>query len=117
MTLLTIIIISVLFGCGTYLILQRGFIRILFGFSLYTHASNLFVLAVSKDPVQKVSPIVKEGVESYVDPLPQALILTAIVIGFGVSAYLVVLLYRLYQDNKTIDSIEMFKKKRVKSKS
>lgn len=111
MNVLTAIIVGVLFSCGTYLILQRGFVRVFFGFALYTHAANLFILSMSGPPLQKNSPIVPAGTTDFtqfVDPLPQALILTAIVIGFGVSAYLIVLLYRLFLDNETIDVKEMF---------
>jgi multicomponent Na+:H+ antiporter subunit C len=48
-----------------------------------------------------------------VDPLPQALILTAIVIGFGVIAYLVLLLYRLFLDQKTTNAAELYDEKRT----
>ena len=108
MQVLTAILVGLLFGAGIYLIHQRGFIRILFGFSLITHGANLFVLAMSGEPGTRDSPIITKGVSSYVDPLPQALILTAIVIGFGVTAYMVVLLYRLYTDNQTTDINEMY---------
>jgi multicomponent Na+:H+ antiporter subunit C len=48
-----------------------------------------------------------------VDPLPQALILTAIVIGFGVAAYLVFLLYRLFLDQKTTNAAELYDESRT----
>ena len=108
MNLMTAILIGILSSAGIYLILQKGFVRILFGFSLLNHAGNLAVLAVSGSPVGKSSPIVTLPFLNYVDPLPQALILTAIVIGFGVSAYMVVLMYRLYIDFKTTDVNELF---------
>ncbi|MBU0505421.1 NADH-quinone oxidoreductase subunit K [bacterium] len=108
MQFLSALIVALLFAGGTYLIFQRGFVRILFGFSLITHAANVFILAMSGEPGTKASPIITEGVTQYVDPLPQALILTAIVIGFGVTAYLVVLLYRLYRDTETTDAMEMY---------
>lgn len=111
MTLLSAFIAAVLFACGTYLILHRDFIKILFGFSILTHATNVFVLVISGEPSDKSSPIVSGLAENYVDPLPQALILTAIVIGFGVTAYLVVLLYRLYADNDSTDAEEIYHKK------
>lgn len=110
MQILTAILVGLLFSSGTYLILQRGFIRILFGFSLLTHGTNLFVLAMSGEPGNNRPPIMSAGVTNYVDPLPQALILTAIVIGFGVTAYLVVMLYRLYRDNNTTDVKDLFEK-------
>lgn len=108
MILLTAFLIALLFGSGVFLILQRRFIHILFGFGLLTHAANIFILSMSGYHHKNSSPIVSELTQNYVDPLPQALILTAIVIGFGVSAYLVVLMYRLSVDNNTDDAKEMF---------
>ena len=97
-----------MFSVGTYMIMERGFVRILFGFSLLTHATNLIILAMSGEPLDKTSPIITPLSKMQVDPLPQALILTAIVIGFGVGAYLVVLMYRLYKDNDTTDAKKMY---------
>lgn len=108
MILLTALLIALLFGTGVFLILQRRFIHILFGFGLLTHAANLFILSMSGYAEHQTAPIVSALSKHSVDPLPQALILTAIVIGFGVSAYLVVLMYRLSVDNNTDDAKEMF---------
>lgn len=113
MIYLTAILIGVFFTAGTYLILQKGFVRILFGFSLLNHAANLTVLAVSGNPQNKLAPIVEQPKGIYVDPLPQALILTAIVIGFGVTAYMVVLMYRIYLDNKTTNLRSLFGEKNL----
>ena len=55
-----------------------------------------------------LAPVVLDPSAPMVDPLPQALILTAIVIGFGVAAYLVFLLYRLFLDQKTPNAAELF---------
>lgn len=108
MILETALLVGLLFGAATYLILQRSFVRILFGFVLLTNAANLLILAMSGSPDGKTSPVLLDGVTNAVDPLPQALILTAIVIGFGVTCYLVVLLYRLFLDQKTTDVRELF---------
>lgn len=108
MILETALLVGLLFGAATYLLLQRSFVRILFGFILLTNAANLLVLAMSHEPDGKASPILVDGVARAVDPLPQALILTAIVIGFGVTCYLVTLLYRLFLDQKTTDLAELF---------
>ncbi len=104
----TAILIGLLFGAACYLILQASFVRILFGFILLSNAANIFLLAMSGTPDGKASPIVKEGHGPMVDPLPQALILTAIVIGFGVIAYLVILLYRTFLDQRTANACELF---------
>ena len=94
------VLVAVLAGCGLYLCLSRRFLRILFGFLMLSNAANLVLLAVSGDPTGRKSAVIgPDGVVAgAVDPLPQALILTAIVIGFAVAAYLTVLLYRLYTD-------------------
>jgi multicomponent Na+:H+ antiporter subunit C len=83
---------ATLFGIGTYLVLQRKLSRIIIGIGLLTHGANvLWIIAGSRgDP-----PIVDgEPTGDYSDPLPQALTLTAIVITFGVTAYLLALAYR-----------------------
>ena len=106
----TAILVGVLFGCGTYLVLQRSFVKILFGFVILSNAANLLVLAMSGEPSGRSAPLVRDPPVPMVDPLPQALILTAIVIGFGVTAYLVVLLYRLFLDHQTADAGELYRK-------
>jgi multicomponent Na+:H+ antiporter subunit C len=103
------ILIGALFACATWLILQRSFVRILFGFIILSNAANLLVLAMSGRPDGKDAPVVGEAGGPFVDPLPQALILTAIVIGFGVTAYLVMLLYRMFLDQKTTNVAEMYR--------
>lgn len=97
------VLVGVLAAGGLYLCLSRRFLRLLFGFLLLSNAANLVLLAISGDPTGKGSAtLTGEGaVSTAVDPLPQALILTAIVIGFAVAAYLTVLLYRLYTDRGT----------------
>jgi multicomponent Na+:H+ antiporter subunit C len=103
------VLVGVLGACGIYLCLSRRFLRMLFGFLMLSNAANLVLLAISGDPTGKNSGTVgPDGVAvNTIDPLPQALILTAIVIGFAVAAYLTVLLYRLYTDRggATLDSL------------
>lgn len=108
MVLETAILVGLLFAVATFLILQKSFVRILFGFIILSNAANLFVLSMSGSPDGKDGPIVVSGHGVMVDPLPQALILTAIVIGFGVTAYLVVLLYRIFLDHDTTNIEELF---------
>ncbi len=107
MVLETALLIGLLFAVATFLILQKSFVRILFGFIILSNAANLFVLSMSGSPDDKAGPIVR-GSEAMVDPLPQALVLTAIVIGFGVTAYLVVLLYRIFLDHHTTNVEDLF---------
>jgi len=106
----TALLIGALFAGATWLILQRSFVRILFGFIVLSNAANLLVLAMSGRPDGKGAPVVNgDAPGPLVDPLPQALILTAIVIGFGVTAYLVMLLYRMFLDQKTTNVAEMYR--------
>jgi multicomponent Na+:H+ antiporter subunit C len=104
----TALLVGVLFTCATYLILQKSFVKILFGFVILSNAANLLVLCMSGPPDGKSSPIVLDPEVPMVDPLPQALILTAIVIGFGVTAYMVTLLYRIFLDHHTTNAGELY---------
>lgn len=112
MTLETAVLVGVLFAGATYLILQRSFARILFGFVLLSNGANLLLLSMSGRPDAKAAPIVTDAAPPLVDPLPQALILTAIVIGFGVTAYLVLLLYRLFLDHRTTNAAELYREEK-----
>lgn len=105
----TAVLVGLLFAISTYLILQKSFVRILFGFVALSNAVNLFILTMSGDPLGKRAPIVSEGSGPVVDPLPQALVLTAIVIGFGITVYLIILLYRIFLDAHTTNAETLFK--------
>lgn len=107
MQLDTALLVGILFACATFLILQPSFVRILFGFVILSNAGNLLLLSMSGSPVGRRAPVV-HGPGPLVDPLPQALILTAIVIGFGMTAYLVMMLYRLFLDHRTTNAAELY---------
>lgn len=102
MTTWLAITIGVLFGTGTFLVLRRNALKVIIGLSLISHSANL-LLVTSGGFAGDRPPIIGLGGAVYVDPLPQALVLTAIVIGFGVTAFMLVLLYRLYQRTGTVD--------------
>ena len=104
----TALLVGVLFTVSTYLLLQKSFIRILFGFVIFSNAGNLFILSMSGSPAGKSAPILHAGKAPFVDPLPQALVLTAIVIGFGLTVYLIMLLYRIILDARSIDAEKLF---------
>lgn len=104
METLMIILAGVLVAVGTYLLLSKKIIRIIVGSSVLSHAVHLFLMTMGGLKTGDV-PLVTEGTATYTDGLPQALILTAIVIGFAVNAFLLVLAYRLYQDTN-IDEID-----------
>ena len=88
--------VGVLASTGTWLLLRPRSFQVLIGLSLLSYAVNLFIFSVGSLAVDK-EPIVKAGLaanlDNYSDPLPQSLVLTAIVIGFATTAlFLVVLL-------------------------
>lgn len=108
MPLDTALLVGLLFACAVHLILHSSFTKILFGFVVLSNAANLLILSMSGDPAGKMAPLITAVAGPRVDPLPQALILTAIVIGFGVTAYLVMLLYRLFLDHHTTNAATLY---------
>ncbi|MDN4525472.1 Na(+)/H(+) antiporter subunit C [Fictibacillus fluitans] len=100
MEILMCILGGSLFAAGIYLLLQRQLLRIILGTALVSHGAHLLILTMGKLN-RGAPPVLSEGIEQYTDPLPQALILTSIVISFGVTSFLLVLAYRAYQKNKT----------------
>jgi multicomponent Na+:H+ antiporter subunit C len=102
-SLVLLIVMAVMFACGVFLLLERSMTRVLLGFLLVGNATNLLILIMGG--VAGVAPIVEDGVATgeMSDPLPQALILTAIVITFGVSAFLMALIYRSWRLSKDDD--------------
>lgn len=105
MELLLAITVGVLYAAGFYMMLRRSLVKVILGLALLSHAANLFLFTVGGLTRGK-APLVSEAgpdVAAYADPLPQALILTAIVIGFGVQAFALVLFKRVYQTVGTDD--------------
>ncbi len=104
MELLMSILIGILFTAAVYLILSRNLIRVILGTGLLSHGVHLLVLTMGGLD-GKAPPVIAEGVHAadFADPLPQALILTAIVISFGVTALTLVFAYRLYAVHGTAD--------------
>lgn len=95
-SLVLIIVMGVLFAAGVYAMMERSLTRVLIGFLLIGNAVNLLLLIVMGKP--GLAPFVGDGTsEQMSDPLPQALTLTAIVITFAVSAFLLALIYRSWQ--------------------
>jgi multicomponent Na+:H+ antiporter subunit C len=102
MEYLMILVIGVLFSVATYLVLTRSLLRVILGTVIYSHAAHLLILTMAQLK-RGAPPILNDRTTFYTDPLPQALILTAIVISFGVTAYLLVLAYRAYKKLGTDD--------------
>jgi multicomponent K+:H+ antiporter subunit C len=78
--------IALLTASGVYLLLRGRTFPLVLGLTLLSYAANLFILAMGRLAVG-VPPIVSDGASAYADPLPQALVLTAIVIGLATTAF------------------------------
>jgi len=92
MEALLAIAIGLLTACGIFLMLRPSTFSLVLGLTLLSYAVNLFLFASGRLTMD-APPLIRDGA-SYTDPLPQALVLTAIVIGFGMTAYLVMLALR-----------------------
>ncbi|HEV2295459.1 MAG TPA: sodium:proton antiporter [Tepidisphaeraceae bacterium] len=105
MSLLLAITVGVAFAISMYLLTGRELKGIAMGVFLLGHGANLAIIAVSRSPVGRTPPILGphgliRGTEA--DPLPQALILTAIVIGFAVQAFLLSLLVLTWRRTRSL---------------
>lgn len=109
MEILMAILIGILFMSATYLMLSKSLIRIIVGTGLLSHGAHLLILTMG-GLKRGAAPLLGQNAESYTDPLPQALILTAIVISFGVTALFLVVAYRTYQELGT-DNMELMRGK------
>ena len=97
--LVLVVVIGVLFAGGVYLMLERSLSRVLVGIILISNGANLLMLVVGGAPGG--APIVGITPEPEMsDPLPQAMVLTAIVITLGMSAFLLAMAYRSWQLNE-----------------
>lgn len=109
MEIIMSVAIGFLFMAAVYLMLSKSLIRIIIGTGLLSHGAHLLLLTMGglggNSP-----PVVADGVEisDYADPLPQALILTAIVISFAVTSFFLVLAYRSYQELGT-DNMDLLR--------
>ncbi|WP_435195511.1 sodium:proton antiporter [Natronomonas sp. EA1] len=97
------LVLGTLVGLGTFLILRRDVVRVVWGVSILSQSANVYL--VTMGGLSGAVPIIGHGGAEgpITDPLVQALVLTAIVIGFGTTAFALVLTYRIYQEHGTID--------------
>ena len=96
METIIIFLVGILVSVATYLLLSKNMIRVVLGTAILSHAIHLLLMTMGGLKVGSV-PILGDHVDTYTDALPQALILTAIVISFAVTAFFLVLVYRTYQ--------------------
>lgn len=104
------VLIGLFFAVAVYLLMSRQLVRILLGIAILGNAVNLLIFTSGR-LLREVPPIIPEALqvpaETIANPLPQALILTAIVISFSFLAFLLVLAFRAYQELGTDDTNEM----------
>ncbi|MCA0899674.1 Na+/H+ antiporter subunit C [Microbulbifer agarilyticus] len=105
-----VLVIGVMVAAGVYLMLASNLLCYLFGLILLSNAANL-VIFVAGRLTRAVPPLIPKGQEAPLEPvanaLPQAMILTAIVIGFGLLAFTLALVVACYRELGTIDSDHM----------
>lgn len=106
MELLVALCVGVLVSCGVYLLLRPSTFPVVVGLTFLSYAVNTFLLATGGLKVGK-AVILQPGISDYADPLPQALVLTAIVIAFAMTAFVIVLALKLrdVQDSDYVNSI------------
>ncbi len=104
------LVVGGLVAAAVYSLLKRDLLRVAFGIILLSNAVNLLIMAVGR-VTRSVPPIVPEGMDApagaFANPLPQALVLTAIVIGFGLAAFLLLLILRSQRTLGTVDVVQL----------
>ena len=111
MEIILAFVIGALYAAGIYMLLRRSLVKLLIGLSLLSHATNLLILTaagLTRGRPPLITPDAATTTMPSADPLPQALILTAIVISFSVTAFALVLTYRAYRTlgNDDLDLIK-----------
>jgi multicomponent Na+:H+ antiporter subunit C len=104
------VVVGILFAAGLYLMLRRSIVKLIIGLALIGHAANLLIFTMSRllhnEPVIIVTDQHRLA-GHFADPIVQAIILTAVVIGLGVLAFTIVLIKRAYQTVGTDDIDQM----------
>jgi len=110
MLVLLAVIIGFLYASSVYMLLRRSIVKLVLGIVFLSHATNLLLFVTGGLRSGEPAFTAKDGsvdLTTISDPLPQALILTAIVIGLGVTAFSLVLIYRFYKETGTVDLDEI----------
>jgi multicomponent Na+:H+ antiporter subunit C len=103
------VVLGLLVALGTFLVLRRDVVRVVWGVTIISQSANVYLITMGGVGVGGSIPIVGAGADpaTVTDPLVQALVLTAIVIGFGTTAFALVLTYRVYEEHGTVDLAEL----------
>jgi multicomponent Na+:H+ antiporter subunit C len=111
MSLVIALTVGALFGFGTFLVLREDLVKVIWGIALFAQAANVYLVSMGGIEVATAETVpvldVHNGhIPETGDPLVQALVLTAIVINFGMTSFALALSYRTYQENGTINVTE-----------
>ena len=111
MSVVLAFVIGGLYAAGLYMMMRRSIVKLIIGLALLSHAANLLIFTAG-GLMRAAPPLIPDDANqlaagTYADPLPQALILTAIVISFGVLAFALVLIHRTHETVGTDDLDEM----------
>ena len=112
MNILLAFLVGVLYAAGLYMMMRSSIVKLIMGLVLMGHAANLLIFTAGGLHRGTPAFVMEQGgsptsIQAMADPLPQALILTAIVIGFGVQAFAIILIKRTYQTVGTYDLDQM----------
>ncbi|MCR9017484.1 Na+/H+ antiporter subunit C [Aquiflexum gelatinilyticum] len=110
MEILLVVIIGFLHAGGLYMLLRRSMFKMIIGLILLGNGANLLIFLLGR-LVKGNPPVIEDGLkvftDIYADPVPQALVLTAIVIGFGLQSFAIILIKRVYNVLNTDDLDEL----------
>src|SRR5690606_5038841 len=99
MELLLVLLVGIFYSAGIFLMLRRCMLKLLLGLLLFATGANSLI-SLTRGLTQGTPPIIngveKTFTDAYADPVPQALILTAIVISFALTAFAIILLKKVY---------------------
>jgi multicomponent Na+:H+ antiporter subunit C len=105
-TVVLAVVIGLLYAAGLYLVMRRSMVKLILGLALLAHAANLLIFTAG-GLTRGGTPIIATAREALAasdpDPVPQALVLTAIVIGFAVQAFALVLVKRTHRETDIDD--------------
>ena len=110
MEIILAFVVGALYAAGLYMMMRRNVVKLIAGLAMLGYGANLLIFTISR-LTRAQPPLIPLGdhlpPEPFADPVPQALILTAIVIGFGLQAFALVLIKRVYQTVGTDDLDKM----------
>jgi multicomponent Na+:H+ antiporter subunit C len=111
MTFALAVTVGALFAFGTFLLLRNDLVKVVWGLAILSQAANVYLISIGgiAEATGDSVPVLADHHEPFpetADPVVQALVLTAIVISFGMTAFALALSYRAYQENGTMDVTE-----------